>query len=162
VLAGTDPTLLNEAVAWAELAAAPMRSSTTITELGGRSYLIAAAPILSLPATAGDPVRHLGIALVGEHNPSRSGRTAELRVGDSGPGVGVRIATEVFEHGFTTKAAQNGERGIGLALTRLICRRWGGEVEVTNTADGAEFVARMTIAPAETNEMQALAREGHP
>ena len=58
VLAGTDSTLLNEPVARAELAAAPMRSSTTITELGGRSYLIAAAPILSLPAnTATRPWR---------------------------------------------------------------------------------------------------------
>ena len=55
-----------------------------------------------------------------------------------GPGVDARIATEVFEHGFTTKAAQDGERGIGLALTRLICRRRGGEVEVSNTADGAD------------------------
>ena len=80
----------------------------------------------------------------------QSGRTAELIVRDSGPGVDARIATEVFEHGFTTKAAQDGERGIGLALTRLICRRRGGEVEVNNTSDGAEFVARMTITPAET------------
>ena len=90
----------------------------------------------------------------------QSGRTAELRVRDSGPGVDARIATEVFEHGFTTKAAQDGERGIGLALTRLICRRWGGEVEVSNTADGAEFVARMTIAPAGTSAVPAMARDG--
>jgi sensor histidine kinase regulating citrate/malate metabolism len=92
----------------------------------------------------------------------QSGRTAELRVRDSGPGVDARIATEVFEHGFTTKAAQDGERGIGLALTRLISRRWGGEVEVSNTADGAEFVARMTIAPADTSAVPALARNGQP
>ena len=91
----------------------------------------------------------------------QSGRTAELRVRDSGPGVDARIATEVFEHGFTTKAAQDGERGIGLALTRLISRRWGGEVEVSNTADGAEFVARMTIAP-DTSAVPALARNGQP
>jgi two-component system, CitB family, sensor kinase len=90
----------------------------------------------------------------------QSGRTAELRVRDSGPGVDARIATEVFEHGFTTKAAQDGERGIGLALTRLICRRWGGEVEVANTADGAEFVARMTVAPAAAPAVPALVRQG--
>ena len=70
--------------------------------------------------------------------------------GTPGPASTPRIATEVFEHGFTTKAAQDGDRGIGLALTRLICRRRGGEVEVNNTSDGAEFVARMTITPAET------------
>ena len=92
----------------------------------------------------------------------QAGRTAELRVRDSGPGVDARIATEVFEHGFTTKAAQDGERGIGLALTRLICRRWGGEVEVSNTADGAEFVARMTIAPADSGAVSVLARDSQP
>jgi two-component system, CitB family, sensor kinase len=79
----------------------------------------------------------------------QSGRAVELIVSDNGPGVDATIATEVFEHGFTTKAAQDGERGIGLALTRLICRRRGGEVEINNTADGARFVARMTISPAE-------------
>jgi sensor histidine kinase regulating citrate/malate metabolism len=79
----------------------------------------------------------------------QSGSTVELTVSDSGPGVDATIATEVFEHGFTTKAAQDGERGSGLALTRLICRRWGGEVEINNTDQGAEFVARMTILPAQ-------------
>jgi two-component system CitB family sensor kinase len=80
------------------------------------------------------------------------GSTVEITVSDSGPGVDSTIATEVFEHGFTTKAAQDGERSIGLALTRLICRRRGGEVEIRNTNDGAEFVARMTITPAEPRE----------
>jgi sensor histidine kinase regulating citrate/malate metabolism len=79
----------------------------------------------------------------------QSGSTVELLVRDSGPGVDSTIAPEVFEHGFTTKAAQDGERGIGLALTRLICRRRGGEVEIRNTNDGAEVVARMTVTPAE-------------
>lgn len=76
------------------------------------------------------------------------GSMVEIAVRDSGPGVDSTVATEVFEHGFTTKAAQDGERGIGLALTRLICRRRGGEVEIRNTEDGAEFVARMTVTPA--------------
>jgi sensor histidine kinase regulating citrate/malate metabolism len=80
------------------------------------------------------------------------GSTVEITVSDSGPGVDSTIATEVFEHGFTTKAARDGERGIGLALTKLICRRRGGEVEIRNTTDGAEFVARMTITPAEPRE----------
>lgn len=79
----------------------------------------------------------------------QSGSTVELVVSDSGPGVDSTIATEVFEHGFTTKAAQDGERGIGLALTKLICRRRGGEVEIHNTPHGTQFVARMGITPAE-------------
>ena len=85
------------------------------------------------------------------------GSTVEITVRDSGPGVDSTIATEVFEHGFTTKAAKDGERGIGLALTKLICRRRGGEVGVRNTNDGAEFLARMTITPAEPREAPATA-----
>lgn len=69
----------------------------------------------------------------------------EVSVVDSGPGVAPDLVTEVFTHGFTTKAAQAGDRGIGLALTRLICQRRGGEVEVENTPDGARFVARLTV-----------------
>ncbi|MEO7448015.1 MAG: ATP-binding protein [Humibacillus sp.] len=71
--------------------------------------------------------------------------TVEVSVVDSGPGIAPDVVTEVFTHGFTTKAAQSGERGIGLALTRLICQRRGGEVEVENTPDGARFVARLTV-----------------
>jgi len=79
----------------------------------------------------------------------QSGSSVELSVADSGPGLGAGLATEVFEHGYTTKAAQQGERGIGLALTRLVCKRRGGEVVARNTEDGALFVARMSVAVAE-------------
>jgi sensor histidine kinase regulating citrate/malate metabolism len=72
----------------------------------------------------------------------------EIVVRDSGPGVAATIATEVFEHGFTTKAARDGERGIGLALIRRICRTRGGDVEVRDSANGAEFAAWMTVQPA--------------
>jgi sensor histidine kinase regulating citrate/malate metabolism len=81
------------------------------------------------------------------------GNLVEVAVRDSGPGVDSTIATEVFEHGFTTKAAKDGERGIGLALTRLICRRRGGEVEIRNTDRGAEVVARMTVTPAQSRDV---------
>ncbi|TDW70311.1 sensor histidine kinase [Kribbella pratensis] len=71
--------------------------------------------------------------------------SVEIVVRDSGPGVAPELAQEVFAHGFTTKAAAEGERGIGLAMTRLICRRRGGEVAVMNNSDGgAAFVARMS------------------
>ncbi|MET8831367.1 ATP-binding protein [Streptomyces sp. NPDC004610] len=69
----------------------------------------------------------------------------EIVVRDSGPGVAPELAREVFEHGFTTKVAREGERGIGLALTRLVCERHGGEIAVTNTPEGAQFTARMTV-----------------
>ncbi|HEV8650889.1 MAG TPA: ATP-binding protein [Actinomycetes bacterium] len=64
-------------------------------------------------------------------------------VRDSGPGVTPELAEEVFRHGFTTKAAgAPGQRGIGLALTQLVCTRRGGQVSVRND-DGAVFTAEL-------------------
>lgn len=73
--------------------------------------------------------------------------SVEIAVRDSGPGVAPELAREVFSHGFTTKAAREGERGIGLALTKLVCERHWGEISVANTPDGAVFTARMTVGP---------------
>jgi sensor histidine kinase regulating citrate/malate metabolism len=89
----------------------------------------------------------------GKHDPwvgveiRHADTSVELIVSDSGPGIDADLATEVFEHGYTTKAAQGGERGIGLALTMMICKRRGGEVVARNTPEGAEFVARMNVTP---------------
>ncbi|GGL09187.1 sensor histidine kinase [Streptomyces flaveus] len=83
--------------------------------------------------------------------------SVEIVVRDSGPGVAPELAQEVFSHGFTTKAAQGGDRGIGLALTRLVCTRRGGEVSVANTKQGAMFTARMSVgqlADRETEEVR--------
>jgi two-component system CitB family sensor kinase len=66
-------------------------------------------------------------------------------VRDSGPGVAPELAEEVFEHGFTTKAAAGGRRGIGLALIRIVCARRGGLVSVRND-DGAVFTAELTVS----------------
>jgi two-component system CitB family sensor kinase len=71
--------------------------------------------------------------------------TVEIVVRDSGPGVAPELAQEVFSRGFTTKAAKEGERGIGLALTLAVCKRHGGEASVVNTSDGAMFTARLTV-----------------
>lgn len=81
----------------------------------------------------------------------------EVSVVDSGPGIAPEVVTEVFTHGYTTKAARAGERGIGLALTRLICQRRGGEVEVESTPAGATFVARLTVeaVPVPANEEES-------
>ncbi|MCM0675919.1 ATP-binding protein [Micromonospora phytophila] len=90
----------------------------------------------------GDPERPAWV----EVELRRDASSVEIVVRDSGPGVAPELATEVFTHGFTTKAARGGERGIGLALTRLVCHRRGGEVAVTNTEEGAMFTARMSVA----------------
>ncbi|MGW3683462.1 ATP-binding protein [Streptomyces prasinus] len=108
-------------------------------------------------ATAGDPDTGAGAGGGGgdgddgheawvEVELRQDAASVEIVVRDSGPGVAPELAREVFQHGFTTKAAQEGERGIGLALTRLVCERHGGEISVTNTPEGAMFTARMTVS----------------
>lgn len=68
-------------------------------------------------------------------------------VHDSGPGVSAERAELVFRQGYTTKGDADGDadgdgRGFGLALTRLVCRRRGGDITVDN-ADGAVFTATL-------------------
>jgi two-component system CitB family sensor kinase len=70
----------------------------------------------------------------------------QVMVRDSGPGVAPELAEEVFEHGFTTKVAADGQRGIGLALIRMVCARRGGRVSVRND-DGAVFTAELPVPP---------------
>ncbi|WP_128374672.1 sensor histidine kinase [Streptomyces cavernae] len=82
--------------------------------------------------------------------------SVEIVVRDSGPGVAPELAQEVFSHGFTTKAAQGGDRGIGLALTRLVCKRRGGEVSVANTHAGAMFTARMSVGQLTERETEEV------
>ncbi|HET7736613.1 MAG TPA: sensor histidine kinase [Nocardioidaceae bacterium] len=67
----------------------------------------------------------------------------EIEVRDSGEGVPPEAAELVFRQGWSTKSDVNGAgRGFGLALTRVVCRRRGGDVLVTNEG-GARFVATL-------------------
>ena len=70
--------------------------------------------------------------------------SVRVEVRDSGPGVAPELVEEVFERGFTTKAADGGRRGFGLALTKTICARRGGCVSVRND-DGAVFSACLPV-----------------
>jgi sensor histidine kinase regulating citrate/malate metabolism len=74
-----------------------------------------------------------------------------VTVRDSGPGVSPEVAADVFRRGFSTKvAAFDGQRGIGLALVRLLCVRRGGDVRLANDG-GAVFIARLpAVAEAPT------------
>ena len=54
-----------------------------------------------------------------------------VEVRDSGPGVAAEIADQVFDKGFSTKSPSDDVgRGYGLALTGLVCRRRGGNVQI--------------------------------
>ncbi|MFD7297128.1 ATP-binding protein [Streptomyces sp. NPDC059897] len=70
------------------------------------------------------------------------GRSAVLRVRDSGPGVPADQRQTVFVEGWSTKEPPaHGKRGIGLALVRRFAERQGGTAEVTGSPlGGAEFV----------------------
>jgi sensor histidine kinase regulating citrate/malate metabolism len=90
----------------------------------------------ALDAIGYAPEAWIAVEVVQEHGRVR------VVVRDSGPGVTPELAEEVFEHGFTTKAAANGRRGIGLALIRMVCARRGGLVSVRNDR-GAVFTAEL-------------------
>ncbi|XAS69762.1 ATP-binding protein [Micrococcaceae bacterium Sec5.7] len=74
-----------------------------------------------------------------EEDPER----VNVTVRDSGPGVAQEDLDRIFHQGFTTKSATaGGGRGYGLALSRIVCQRRGGELTVHND-DGAVFTARL-------------------
>ncbi len=71
-----------------------------------------------------------------------------VTVRDTGPGVAGAQAEEIFRQGFTTKEpgtsepGTSGGRGFGLAISRVVCRRSGGDLTVAND-NGAVFTARL-------------------
>ncbi|PTT66540.1 sensor histidine kinase, partial [Arthrobacter sp. HMWF013] len=76
------------------------------------------------------------------------GTTVTVTVRDNGPGVPDAGREEIFRQGFTTKQpggpqpGSDGGRGFGLALSRVVCRRAGGDLTVAND-NGAVFTAEL-------------------
>ncbi|MGW7433585.1 ATP-binding protein [Streptomyces sp. NPDC054861] len=89
----------------------------------------------ALDAAAGTADARVEVAVRAE------GRTAVLRVSDSGPGVPEDRRGLIFTEGWTTKEPPaHGKRGIGLALVRRLAERQGGSARVAEGASGgAEF-----------------------
>lgn len=91
----------------------------------------------AMDAAAGTDDARVGLAVLEDDG------WITVRVHDSGSGVAGERMEDIFRQGYTTKAPRdNSGRGFGLALTRLICLRRGGEVTVHNE-DGAVFTARL-------------------
>lgn len=71
------------------------------------------------------------------------GSTVVVEVRDTGPGVAAEFTERVFAKGFSTKGeAHDIRRGWGLALTRLVVQRRGGQVSLAND-NGAVFRATL-------------------
>jgi sensor histidine kinase regulating citrate/malate metabolism len=90
-------------------------------------------------AAAGSADPMVGVLL------THDGQAVTVTVRDSGPGIDTTIGELVFERGFSTKGGPTHERGIGLAIVRVICRRRGGDIVVHND-DGAVFVATLPVS----------------
>lgn len=71
--------------------------------------------------------------------------SVEIVVADSGPGIPADLVDSIFEHGITTKRVDPMEHGVGLALTRLVCRRRGGEISVEREDGATSFIARLGV-----------------
>ncbi|MFE9359354.1 ATP-binding protein [Streptomyces olivaceoviridis] len=72
-----------------------------------------------------------------------------LRVSDTGPGVDPAHAGLVFQRGFSTKPAEPGGRGLGLALVRQAVNRHEGTLTVAEAEEGgAVFEARLPLRTA--------------
>ncbi|MEU4089598.1 sensor histidine kinase [Streptomyces aureus] len=89
----------------------------------------------ALDAVAGTPHARVEVELRTE------GRTAVLRVRDTGPGIPEARRELVFTDGWSTKQPPaHGKRGIGLSLVRRLAERQGGSAEVTDAdGGGAQF-----------------------
>lgn len=112
----------------------------------------------ALDATAGTSHARVEVELQAE------GRTATLRVRDTGPGIPEEQRELIFTEGWSTKQRPaHRERGIGLPLVRRLAERQGGSATVGEAAGGgAEFTVVLPEALAEADLEPALAVPSDP
>ena len=92
-------------------------------------------------AAAGSQPADVTVRLVG-------GDPATIEVSDSGNGIPEAIAPDIFNDGFSTKAARSDRpRGIGLALVQRLVRRAGGELAVS-TEERTRFTVVLPLSSA--------------
>jgi two-component system, CitB family, sensor kinase len=95
-------------------------------------------------AVTGLPDAAVRVLVEDGRDPRTGAGQVTVTVRDTGPGVPAEAVEEIFRQGFTTKESGPAEgRGFGLALSRVVCRRSGGDLTVANN-HGAVFTARFT------------------
>ncbi|WP_411376121.1 ATP-binding protein [Arthrobacter sp. MPF02] len=77
----------------------------------------------------------------------------DIAVHDSGPPIDPAAADDIFRHGYSTKPAGPGGRGIGLALVRQAVQRLGGTLAI-NGRRGAKFEVFLPAAVTPEKEHQ--------
>ncbi|MER5399953.1 sensor histidine kinase [Streptomyces sp. NPDC002599] len=109
----------------------------------------------ALDAVAGTPHARVEVELRAE------GRTAVLRIRDTGPGIPEERRELIFTDGWSTKQPPaHGKRGIGLSLVRRLAERQGGSAEVTDAdGGGAEFIVVLPEALTDPSLTQKDATE---
>lgn len=94
----------------------------------------------AIDAAAGQPDPTVNVRI------SETEDALDISVRDSGPGISADATEDIYRQGYSTKDdTPLGGRGFGLALTRLACRRRGGDIHVVND-NGAVFLARLPKA----------------
>lgn len=83
-------------------------------------------------ATEGPPPRRVELTVESDEE------GLDVTVHDSGPGISPDAEADILRHGYSTKPAGQGGRGIGLALVRQAVERLGGTLTV-NARPGAKF-----------------------
>jgi signal transduction histidine kinase len=80
------------------------------------------------------------------------GDTMQLSVTDSGPGIPESAIHHIFEAGFSTHGASQGDpswptthRGLGLSITRSIVESAGGSIEAVQHEGGARFLLTLPV-----------------